>query len=239
MEHLAVIALRTAVSGSHRGGYRGGVLDFYFDFISPYAYLAWKNPRTGPRALAARHGIELALHPVLFAGLLERWGQLGPAESPAKRAFLVKDVMRHAAREGLPFTYPLHHPFNPLTLLRLALPAVSGARQAEVIDALFDVVWASGRDLADPGVIASALGPDGSRLLARTRDDDVKAALRAETDAAIGRDVFGVPTFIVRGELFWGSDRAADVEQFLAGNDPIDHALAQAIIARPVGTARR
>lgn len=217
-------------------------LDFYFDFISPYAYLAWANPRTGPRALAARHGLALTLRPVLFAGLLEHWGQLGPAEIPAKRAFLVRDVLRHAARESIPLVYPKVHPFSPITLLRLALAEVSGARQAEVVDALFELAWASGDDLADPAVIAAALarrGLDGEALLARTRDDDVKAALRRATDEAAARDVFGVPTFIANGELFWGSDRADDVDRFLAGDDPVDPALVREILARPMGVTRR
>ena len=217
-------------------------LDFYFDFISPYAYLAWRNPRTGPRALAARHGLALTLHPVLFAGLLERFGQLGPAEIPAKRAFLVRDVLRHAARESIPLVYPRVHPFQPVTLLRLALVEGCGARQCDVIDALFELAWASGHDLSDPAVVAAALarrGLDGEALLARTRDDDVKAALRRETDEAAARDVFGVPTFVAGGELFWGSDRADDVDRFLAGDDPVDPAVVREILARPMGIARR
>ena len=170
------------------------MLELYFDFISPYAYLAWQNPRSGPRALAVRHGVELVIRPVLFAALLEHGGQLGPAEIPAKRAFLVKDVLRQAALEGIPLTYPPIHPFNPLTLLRLALVEVSGAQQVAAIDALYALVWGG---------------------------------------------VFGVPTVIARGELFWGSDRLADVDRHLAGHDPVDQALAAAIIARAPGPARR
>ncbi len=214
------------------------MLDFYFDFISPYAYLAWANPRTGPRALAARHGQSLAIHPVLFAGLLARWGQLGPAEIPPKRAFLVKDVMRHAALESIPVAFPALHPFNPLTLLRLALP---GPDQIAIIDALFDLAWVAGGDPADPVAIAAALtarGLAGDALVARTREPEAKAALVHATEDAAARGVFGVPTFIAGDELFWGSDRASDVERYLAGNDPVDHELAAAVIARPLGTVR-
>lgn len=215
------------------------MLDFYFDFISPYAYLAWANPRTGPRALAARHRVALSIHPILFAGLLQKWGQLGPAEIPPKRAFLVKDVMRHAAREAIPIAFPAAHPFNPLVLLRLAL--VEGANHAEVIDALFALAWSSGADVADANGIAAVLaarGLDGERMIARTRDADVKAALVRETEGAVARGVFGVPTFIAGDELFWGSDRAADVDRYLAGDDPVDRDLAAAIIARPLGLIR-
>jgi 2-hydroxychromene-2-carboxylate isomerase len=202
-------------------------MDFYFDFISPYAYLAWMNPRTGPRALAARYGVPLVVHPILFAGLLEKHGQLGPAEIPPKRAFLVKDVMRHAALEGIPVAFPDPHPFNPLALLRLATISV------DVIDALFTLAWASGKDIAEnlPSVV-------GAEMMARTREPEVKAALKRETDAAIARGVFGVPTFIVGDELIWGSDRAADVERVLAGADPLDQAAAAAVIARPMGVTR-
>jgi 2-hydroxychromene-2-carboxylate isomerase len=218
-----------------------GVLAFYFDFISPYAYLAWQNPRTGPRALAARHGRALALHPVLFAGLLDRWGQLGPAEIPPKRAFLVRDVMRQAAVDSIPLRYPDVHPFNPLTLLRLALSDVAGARQADVIDVLFALAWNRGAPIDDAAITGAldAIGLPGAALLARTREDAVKAALKQSTDAAVDRGVFGVPTFIVDDELIWGSDRATDVDRFLAGHDPVDRALAAAITARPLGPGRK
>ena len=102
--------------------------------------------------------------------------------------------------------------------------------------------WGEGRDVSEVDAIAAALdarGIDGARLIARTRDDDIKAALRRETDDAIAHGVFGVPTFIARGELFWGSDRADDVARFLAGDDPIDRELAERVIARPLGPMRK
>ncbi len=217
------------------------MLAFYFDFISPYAYLAWQDAEHGPRALAAKHGVELAIRPILLAGLLDHWGQLGPAEVPPKRAFLIKDVMRRAALAGAPFVYPDVHPFNPVTLLRLALVEVSGAQQIAVIDALFALVWGTGRDTTDQAALAGALealGLDGAALLARTRAQDVKDALFRDTRAAVERGVFGVPTFVAGDELFWGSDRAVDVDRYLAGADPVDPAVAAAAIARPPGLTR-
>ena len=214
------------------------MLDFYFDFISPYAYLAWANPRTGPRALAARHGQALAIHPVLFAGLLARWGQLGPAEVPPKRAFLVKDVMRHAALESIPVAFPALHPFNPLTLLRLALP---GPDQIAIIDAMFELrAWVSRgtipRDLPRRSQLrAHRPRARRRRCWSHARANPTReAALVRATEAAAARGVFGVPTVITGDELFWGSDRASDVERCLAGTDPVDHALAAAVIARPL-----
>ena len=108
-------------------------VDLYFDFISPYAYFGWVQIR----ALCAKKGAALVAHPVLFAGLLNHWGQLGPAEIPPKRRFLFSDGVRIAKLHGLPFLGPRFHPFNPLTALRAALPEVAGERQHDVIDTLF------------------------------------------------------------------------------------------------------
>lgn len=218
------------------------VLDFYFDFISPYAYLAWKNVRNGPRAVALRRGMTLRARPILFPAILDKLGQLGPAEIPSKRAFTIRDVMRHAARESIPMTFPVMHPFNPLAVLRLAMPEASGENQLAVIDALFDLTWARGGDVQSKDAIREALdgaGLDGAVLLARSVEDHVKAALRRDTEAALTLGIFGVPTYIARGELFWGSDRVADLERFLEGNDPLDRALADSIIARPLGLERK
>ena len=218
-----------------------GVLDFYFDFISPYAYLAWRNPRNGPRAVAARHGMTLRVRPIFFAAILDKLGQLGPAEIPSKRAFTIKDVLRHAAVEAIPMTFAVSHPFNPLALLRLALPEVCGEKQAEVIDALFVAVWGDGKDVQSKDMLHEALtgaGLDADTLLARAAEDDVKATLRRETEEAMAQGVFGVPTFMARGELFWGSDRVADLERFLEGRDPLDQALAASIVARPLTMTR-
>ena len=209
-------------------------LDFYFDFISPYAFLAW----TEIRDVAARHGADLHLHPVVFAALLSQGSTKGPAEIPAKRAFLVRDVMRIAARRGLSMGFPQPHPFRPITALRLALP---GERQADRIDAIFRAGWQQGADLGDPASLAGALdaaGLDGEALVAGTKAPEAKAALHDSTAAAIERGVFGVPTMIAGDELIWGCDRIADLESVLDGSDPLDKARADAIIATPYGVRR-
>lgn len=195
-------------------------VDFYFDYLSPYAYFAaLRLPE-----LCARHRAELVYRPVLFAGLLDHWGQLGPAEIPAKALYTFRDAARWAALEGWPFRAPRFHPFVPLTALRLSLPEVAGDDQARVIEALFRHGWGDGGDLGDAGALGAALegaGLDAESLLERARGDAPKAALRAETDAAIARGVFGIPTVVACSELLWGYDRLPHLELILSGRDPL------------------
>ncbi|MFB6375213.1 MAG: DsbA family protein, partial [Bradymonadaceae bacterium] len=119
-------------------------LDFYFDYLSPYSYLAWKRL---PELLDGRD-VDLQPRPVLLAGLLDHWGQRGPAEIPAKRDWLIRDVLRFAARDGIPVTFPDPHPFNPLHALRVSQPSVCGDdQQRTIIDAVFTAVWGNGRNV--------------------------------------------------------------------------------------------
>lgn len=214
------------------------IVEFFFDFISPYAYLAWKRLP----AICARHNAELRLKPVLFAGLLGHWGHLGPAEIPPKREWLFKDVLRFAAKHQIEFSLPKFHPFNPLTALRLALPEVSGAQQETVVAAIWEAGWGRGGDLGAPEELRGALdraGLDGASLLEKTKEPAVKEALRKNTEEAIRRGVFGVPTMMVGEELFWGSDRLDDLSLFLEGKDPIDPARVKEILAHYKGSADR
>ena len=212
-------------------------VEFFFDFISPYSYLAW--PRV--RALCARRGLDLVLHPVLFAALLDHAGQLGPAEIPDKRAWLVQDCLRLAALDGVPFTFPAHHPFNPLTALRMALPIVAGEEQEAVVGVIWDAGWRAGVDLGSPEALVVALdarGLDGRRHLARASEPAAKDALREETAAAIARGVFGVPTMIAGDTLFWGNDRLEHLALVLDGRDPLDRARAAELLARTPSAVR-
>jgi 2-hydroxychromene-2-carboxylate isomerase len=195
-------------------------LQFYFDFISPYAYLAW----TQVRDLAARHGREVEPAPVLFAALLNANGQKGPAEIPDKRAYLFKDCFRTAHRLGVPFAPPPSHPFNPLVALRVASLELDGPTRAHVIDALFSAVWSGGPGAETSPIVAAVLsraGLSGADLAAAATTQPAKDALRRTTDAALARGVFGVPTMVVDEELFWGFDSFANLEVVLDGNDPL------------------
>ena len=172
-------------------------ISFWFDPISPFAYLAFERL---PQVL---EGCSVAVdyRPVLFAGLLAQWGNKGPAEIEPKRAWTFRHVAWLAHAHRIALDVPAVHPFNPLPLLRLALACGPNRR---VVDALMRHVWVGGTDAADPARLAAL-----TQALAPARDPSsaaVKDALRAATDAAIARGVFGVPSFEVNGRLFWGLD---------------------------------
>jgi 2-hydroxychromene-2-carboxylate isomerase len=211
---------------------------FYFDYLSPYAYLAWH----GARELCESRGVALDAVPVLLAGLLNHWGQRGPAEIGPKREWVFKDAFRCAALRGLPMIGRRTHPFNPLPALRVSLADVAGDDQPRVVSALFDAGWGRGIDLGSRDDIQAALdgvGLDGAGLLAHCEEASVKAQLRSSTDAAIARGVFGVPTLAVDGELFWGSDRLDHLALRLDGRDPLDPVRVREALARPAAASRR
>ncbi len=179
---------------------------FYFDFASPYAYLAG----TQVHALAERVGREVELAPILFAGLLKAHETKGPAEVPAKRAYLAKDLQRKARALGVPeLVWPPAHPFNPLVALRVASLPMDAEARRRLVDALFAATWKDGTGVDAPekvAAIASGVGLDGPALVRAADEPDAKARLRARTEEAIARGVFGVPTLLVDGEIFWGTE---------------------------------
>jgi 2-hydroxychromene-2-carboxylate isomerase len=186
-------------------------ITFHFDFISPYAYLAW----TQIHALAARHGKRVVPIPTLLAALLAHGATKGPAEIPAKRAYLVVDTIRTARLLGVTFVPPASHPFNPLLPLRVAsLDATDDERRAR-IDALFSAAWAKGEPIDTPEAVTRVLG-DGD-LARRAQEPAAKERLRAQTETAIASGVFGVPTIIVGGDVFWGVDSLGHLERHLRG----------------------
>lgn len=183
--------------------------DWYFDFISPFAYLQSEQlQKLAPF-------VQLRYRPVLFAGLLKHWGQKGPAELISKRHFTFEFAIWQAAKLGIPFKMPPMHPFNPLALLRLATAAGS---RPEIVHAIFRFVWQDGR-LPDTPLewfeLTSVLGlPNADAHISASR---VKDDLRATTDDAIARGVFGVPTIIIDDKLFWGFDATDMALDYLQG----------------------
>jgi 2-hydroxychromene-2-carboxylate isomerase len=194
---------------------------FYFDYVSPNAYLAW----TQVHALATRYGVAVEPVAVLFAGLLDAHGQLGPAEVPAKIAWMTKNNLRKAARLGIALNPPAFHPFNPLLALRVSSLPLDAPVRRTLVGALFEAVWVRGLHVSEPAVverIAGEIGLDGAALVGDAARPEATARVRAETDDAIARGVFGVPTMEVDGELFWGFDDLPHLELRLAGRDPLD-----------------
>jgi 2-hydroxychromene-2-carboxylate isomerase len=190
-------------------------LHVYWDFSSPFAYLGMAQVE----ALATRTGAEIVSHPILLGGLFR---SIGTPDVPlatfseAKQRYTLADLHRWAAFWKLPFRFPSRFPTHSLKALRvyLALPEEHRTRYR---DAVFRAYWADDRDITDEAVLASCIGDEAlaRETLARSNSDEVKAALRVSTDEAVTRGVFGVPTFVVGDELFWGQDRLELVEQAL------------------------
>ncbi len=186
-------------------------LRFYFDVVSPFACLAFHRL---PQVL---QGCSYAVdyRPVLFAGLLTHWGgpqAKGPAEIEPKRAWTFRQVHWLAAQHGLALDTPAVHPFNPLALQRLALACGPNRR---AVEALFRHAWEGGADANDPARLAAL-----TQQLAPVRDPaspEVKNELRAATDEAIARGVFGVPSFELQGRVFWGLDALPMLRAALLG----------------------
>jgi len=211
-------------------------VDFYFDPISPYSWLA---ARQCDRLDAMDVFIEF--RPVLFAALLAAHGNKGPAELPAKREYTMRDVLRNATRLGLPMVGPPTHPFNPLRALRMCIALDAADQRRRFGVTLMSAAWERGLDLTDMAVLAqlaAECGLDERALLDRASDEDVKRKLVEATDTAIAAGVFGVPTFCVDGELFWGADRIDAVLWRLQGN-AVDESRLARILARPASAVRK
>jgi 2-hydroxychromene-2-carboxylate isomerase len=188
-------------------------IDFYFDPISPYAYLAFERL---PEALAGL-SYSVSYRPVLFAGMLAQHGQKGPAEIEPKRAWTFRQVHWLAHQHGIELQTPAEHPFNPLALLRLAIACgpVGSTPNRNVCEQVLRHVWRGGGNANDPKRLS-----DLTARLAPTRsvsDADVKQALKDATDQAIALGVFGVPSLVVDGKVFWGLDALPMLRDFITG----------------------
>ena len=193
-------------------------LDFWFDPISPFAYLAFERL---PQALEGL-SYEVAYRPILFAGLLRHWGQKGPAEIESKRAWTFRHVHWFAQQHGIAMTTPAQHPFNPLAHLRLLLACapVGGTPNRRVCEAVLRHVWQGGRDANEPARLATL----GQQLAPHLAPDDaaVKQALKEATASALALGIFGVPTIAVEGRLFWGLDSLDMLAACLRGDPWFD-----------------
>lgn len=211
-------------------------LTFYFDPVSPYVWLASKQLD----AIATR--CEIQWVPVLFAAMLNANGQKGPAEIPSKKAYTFRDVMRQAAQLGLRFTGPPGHPFNPLHALRLCCALHDQPQRQQLAHALLAAAWEQGDDISDPAVlraIAARCGHDADALWARAQEPANKQALADNTQAAIDAGVFGVPTWRLGDELFWGADRLGSLAWRLDGHGIDENRLAGFLAQAPLAERKK
>ncbi|MBM7116895.1 2-hydroxychromene-2-carboxylate isomerase [Archangium primigenium] len=213
-------------------------LRFFFDYVSPYAYLAW----TQLPALAERHGRALEAVPVLFAGVLNALGTVGPAEVPAKRFYLYKHTHRLAHDLGVPFAFPSAHPFNPLLALRVTAAVRESDARRRLVSALFSAAWAGGGGLQEPervGACVDAVGLEAPAVLAAAGTPDVKDQVRRDTEELLALGGFGVPTVLADGELFFGVDSLGHLERFLRGEDPLSPEERERLRTLPMAASRR
>jgi 2-hydroxychromene-2-carboxylate isomerase len=199
---------------------------WYFDFVSPFSYLALQR--------LAEVAAEIEFRPVLFAGLLGQWGQKGPAEIGPKRLWTYRYCQWQADQLDVLLRFPAQHPFNPLHHLRLAIAAGS---TLAVVRRIFEAIWTTGKDAAEPATFASLceeLGVAGQALATPA----IKDALRANTEQAMARGVFGVPTFEVDGALFWGFDAIDFLKAYLEDPAILHSAEMKRLETLPVGAVR-
>ena len=191
-------------------------VDFYLDFGSPAAYLAWTQLPT----ICAETGARLVLKPVLLGGVFQATGNRAPMTVPLKGSYLFVDLARFARRYGVPLNFNPNFPINTLTLMRAAVGLQKNAdpRFDDYCAAMFQAIWVDGKNMNDAAVVGAVLaqaGFDPQALLALSSEPDVKDELKALTEAAVQRGVFGAPTFFVVDQMFWGQDRLDFVREAL------------------------
>ncbi len=205
--------------------------DWYFDFISPFSYLQSELLDGLPAAL------EIEYRPLLFAGLLNHWGHKGPAEMPGKRIYTFRYCRWWAQKHGIPFIMPPAHPFNPLGVLRLAIAA---GNAPEAVHGIYRFIWREGRAVdSEEGwaALVESLGLEDAA--ARIAAPEVKDALRANGEEAIAAGVFGVPSFVLDGHIFWGVEATDMLRDYLADPGMFDSGEMARISNLPAGIERQ
>ena len=182
-------------------------IGWYFDFVSPFSYFQLEAFNRLPP------GIVVTLHPVLFAGLLSHWGHKGPAEIPEKRRFTYRFLQWLAERDNVPLKFPPVHPFNPIKALRLAIVAGNGI---EPVKTIFRHIWRDGKSIDDEKQwteLCKNVGvTDADTMIS---DPKIKDELKRNGERAVAAGLFGVPSFMIDGEIFWGFDATGMVVDYL------------------------
>ena len=207
---------------------------FYFDVISPYAYLAFERLPVVLQGLS----YQVTYKPVLFAAMLNHFGQLGPAEITPKRTWTYRQMHWLAREYGMALQAPASHPFNPISLLRLALACgADGACNRYVAETIFRHVWVGGFEASDTARLAALTAQLNPRRTAR--DEAVKQELKTNTDTAIAAGVFGVPCMQVDQDVFWGLDALPMLRQRLMDDPWFSQSDWRNASGLPVGVQRK
>lgn len=189
-------------------------VEFFFDFGSPATYLAW----TQLPAIAEARNAEIVWRPMLLGAVFKATGNQSPLAIASKGRYMLQDLQRFARRYGVPFIFPANFPLNTLTLMRGAVAYLDTPQLRTYVDAVFDALWVQQKDLSRADVLAEVLGAAGLQVdefERRVADETVKTRLKAITEEAVQRGVFGAPSFFVGSELHFGQDRLDFVTEAL------------------------
>ena len=196
-------------------------IELIFDFVSPNAYLVWQPLR----ALAARQGAQIKITPAFLGGMHKLTGNAPPfirdADVKGKNAYASLEMRRFIAKHGLhQFKMNPKFPFNSVNLLRM-LVSLQGDDPIKFIEAVTPAIWEDGLDVSDAAAVAAVLttaGFDAQTLAAKTQDAAIKQALIDNTEKAVERGTFGIPTFFIGKEMFFGKERLGQIEEMLEGS---------------------
>jgi len=201
------------------------IIDYYFDFQSPYSYLSWKLIER----IKFNQNTSFNPIPVAMAPIIKSHETKGPAEITSKRDYLMKDCLRKAFLNDFPMQVPFKLPFNSLDLLRMSLKEISEEKQIQLISLFFSAVWEKKLDVENQEVLQSLLlkeNIDFEKLNTHSGSKLARTQLKKNIQSAIDQALFGVPSFIVhkdgKQELFWGADSIPNLLQFIEGKDQLD-----------------
>lgn len=192
-------------------------IEFYFDFLSPYSYLAW----TWVRDVV----LPFDFYPVSVGSLIAFYETKGPAQIAPKRNYLFKDLLRFTKQNNIPFEIPQSLPFNSLYALRFSLKSSAGEEQKKIIDTIFRAGWEKGLDIGSDDSLKRILTENNlysDELVEKMESKEARIDLKKNVEIAIGKNIFGVPSFVVDDEIFWGNDSIFYLKKYLQGEDPLD-----------------
>lgn len=197
-------------------------MEFYFDFLSPYSYLAFQWLKKN-RVLLESLKVSIIFRPVVMSQLIHSYDTKGPAEIESKRNFLFKDCLRYSSMHGISFETPKSLPFNSLYGLRLAL-AIEEDKRFDLIDAIYTAGWGEGREIGEEESLIEILDRADldKSLMDQTTSKEIRRELKNNNKLALEKGVFGLPSFVYKDELFWGNDSTKYLELVLANKDPMN-----------------